>query len=332
MEDFKEMDERIYNLIISELEGELSPEEATILEDWRSSAEENEKVFKEMRLVHETLNLIPEYQTLDENSSWISLSKKLKSSPNLKIEGKERTVRLRYLRWLSSAAAIILVMSISFYFYNSFTVVNMSTGLHERKNILLPDGSAVYLNENTSISYSKSSFKEKRVLSMLKGEAFFDVIHNSANTFRVDAGEIQIKDIGTSFNVTRSEENVSVIVNKGIVNFEHVKSKKSEILKAKNKAVYDVKTQKIIRSQNTNLNYRYYMDGNFTFLNTPLSEVVQILEKFYGKTIVIKNKELKNRKLTANLHKQPLDSILNIITQTLLLKTSKQNNVIYIYK
>jgi len=64
----------------------------------------------------------------------------------------------------------------------------------------LPDGTKVWLNAASSIHYPLS-FKGKERLVKITGEAYFEVVHNSAQPFKVQVGNLQIEDIGTTFNV-----------------------------------------------------------------------------------------------------------------------------------
>ena len=64
----------------------------------------------------------------------------------------------------------------------------------------LPDGTKVWLNAASSIHYPLS-FKGKERLVKITGEAYFEVVHNSDQPFKVQVGNVQIEDIGTTFNV-----------------------------------------------------------------------------------------------------------------------------------
>lgn len=107
------------------------------------------------------------------------------------------------------------------------------TGLAETRIVTLPDGSSVTLGARSSIKI-RFSERERRVL-LTGGEAFFDVVHNSARPFLVEAGNSVITDIGTKFDVNLSRGTVRVSVLEGLVTVaradEH-KSVKPRLLKA----------------------------------------------------------------------------------------------------
>jgi transmembrane sensor len=84
----------------------------------------------------------------------------------------------------------------------------------ERRVVALADGSRIELNGDTRITLKRET---PRYARLERGEALFNVVHDKASPFRVEAGEADIEDLGTVFNVTRSGEAVAVEVAEGEV-------------------------------------------------------------------------------------------------------------------
>ena len=77
--------------------------------------------------------------------------------------------------------------------------------------VTLPDGSNIYLNRNTILSYQKNFGRDDRNVT-LSGEAFFDIAPDTEKPFIVDAGKASVKVVGTSFNVITNNHDSAVEV------------------------------------------------------------------------------------------------------------------------
>lgn len=83
------------------------------------------------------------------------------------------------------------------------------------QEVRLPDGSHVQLNLGTRLSYA--NYKDRRSVSLKQGEAYFEVSHDAAHPFTVDAGKGQIRVTGTRFNVWNYQDQVVVTLTEGSV-------------------------------------------------------------------------------------------------------------------
>eukprot|EP01133_Synstelium_polycarpum_P002972 gene2972-3418_t len=123
------------------------------------------------------------------------------------------------------AAAILLVVGAG-YLYRT-EVLNMVSPVHERqllsaagerRQLLLPDGTRVWLGPGSRLDYPNRFNGEKRMVK-LEGEAFFDVVHDSNQPFIIQTDEVSTTVLGTSFNVRayKGKENVEVTLVTGKV-------------------------------------------------------------------------------------------------------------------
>lgn len=87
------------------------------------------------------------------------------------------------------------------------------------RGVVLPDGSAVELNRNSRVSFLQ--FRDRRSVALDGGEALFEVVHDEARPFTVNANEGAITVVGTRFNVWRNDQRVIVTVLQGAVRVEH---------------------------------------------------------------------------------------------------------------
>lgn len=126
-----------------------------------------------------------------------------------------RVVRMNILRW---AAMICLPVCLAFFTYY---LIDMSqapgmplvvkAGKGDKARIELPDGTNVVLNSASQLSYLNDFGKKNRCVQ-LNGEAFFKVAHDESRTFIVQAGNLEVKVHGTSFNVSAYEDDEDIVV------------------------------------------------------------------------------------------------------------------------
>lgn len=311
--------ETAISLIIDELDGNLSdPDKKIELQKWIEASPENKLIYKEFCQINEGLDTLAVYETLDPNASWLALEQKLEPS-------SKRITTYSNKWWLAAAAILIAVMSMPLYRLINPNQITVNTAANEHKTIQLSDGSYFTLNENSTVQYNRNNSKTTEV-ALLKGEVFFNIIHNPARIFKVNLGDVNITDIGTSFNVKRTLNEISVIVATGKIAFGTVASRKTLLLHAGKKGTYTITDKRLVDSYNIDKNYRAWLNRKLSFINTPLSEVAERLERAYGTKVVLGNSSLQKRKLNASLNYQTIDSALAVISSTLQIKVSKQDN------
>jgi hypothetical protein len=152
--------------------------------------------------------------------------------------------------------------------------------------IVLPDGTKVYLNAGSRLVYPEF-FADKIREVFLVGEAFFEVEHNVEHPFVVQTTDIRIKVLGTKFNISAypTDNIIETVLTEGKVTLEHNNSRLfSETtdlvpnqLAAFNKTSKEVKLVRVDTE-----NYTLWKDGLFKFEHSDLSRVIKKLERFYN--------------------------------------------------
>jgi transmembrane sensor len=119
--------------------------------------------------------------------------------------------------WRAAAAAMLVVAVVTASWLASRPAVQLvSTAVGQQRHVALPDGSQVTLNTNTLLAVNFT--RDRRDIYLRRGEAHFEVIHDSARPFFVHAGDAVIRDVGTQFEVrVHSDQDVDVLVNEGRV-------------------------------------------------------------------------------------------------------------------
>lgn len=318
-----------FHLILDEMEGNLSAEDAQQLEDWKKSSADHLKAYSELMALQDHLELLALRKQIDPEKAWKKFAPALSGRQD---KAALKVIRLRnYYTWIGTAAVIIAVMFVVGlgFFTNEKTI---STAKNEHKKVVLPDGSEIMMNERTTLSYNSREFLKNRVVKLIGGEAFFDVQHEEHHPFLIDAGEVNIRDIGTSFNLKMDTAQIVVVVNSGEVALENPDLNNKLFLSENERGTFDRKTKRMTASKNTDINYKSWFDQKLSFTQTPLSEVADHLYSAFGTVIIFQDPELKNRKLTAYFNHQSEDQIMEIITATLQLQVKKKGRNFVLYK
>lgn len=208
-----------------------------------------------------------------------------------------RSKKLARQKWSILAAACVTILVISFFLLERpilfmeeeplVETIVKATAAGQKSKIHLPDGSIVYLNAESEITYDKHFSKEHRFVT-LKGEGFFDVAKNEQLPFTVKSHNILTTALGTIFNINaQNEENISIHLVEGKIKVGEDGVGQTEILKGGQKIDYRKgdgfsKARKV-----ESLNDILWKDGILVFDNTPLSEITELLERWYGVDVEI---------------------------------------------
>ena len=232
-------------------------------------------------------------------------------------------LRLRWLKLSAAAAAILLLVGISNYFsYNegyknlNSQLITLDNPLGLRSSVILPDGSKVTLNAGSSLTYPNAFTGKTRKIS-LKGEAFFEVAHDAVHPFIVKAEDIQVKVLGTRFNVKayEDENNIEVALSEGSICVGLDKGSSFIYMEPKQLVQFD-KMKRTFSKQAINLNnYIAWKDGKFYFNGVSFGKIARQLERVFNVNIHITSDRLRNTAFTGDFVRgENLEQILRVMT------------------
>lgn len=201
-------------------------------------------------------------------------------------------------------------------------ICNIYTEKGTKAMVLLPDGSKVWLNSDSKISYPVRFPGDTREVN-LSGEAYFEVVSDSLKPMIVTTPKgYMVKVLGTKFHI-RSYENDSyskITLNSGSIKLicpsDKCDTECSEIGMKPNETVIlgKVEIPKVItQTVRTNSNDVAWKRGELVFDRTPMSEAIKMIERWHGATFTVNNNALFNRKLTATFKTESLVQILEVI-------------------
>jgi transmembrane sensor len=306
----------IDELIGKYLSGETSAEEASLVEQWVAEDERNQKYFSQLKLIFDRAATVKELQDFNTDAAWGKLKSRLNHQPETKVVQLKPFWNNVYLR---IAASIIVVLGIGFFVFrpSETSAVNAVQVVAEKKieSDTLPDGSAVTLNKQTQLAYSFDK-KANAHRVKLKGEAYFDIEHKNDKTFIVEADQLLIKDIGTSFNVKAYAERntIEVVVEEGEVQL-YTETNTGIFVRAGGKGIYD-KTTKTFSLEQPEANAAAYKSKHFVFADTELGAITLSLNNVYDRKIKIAP-HLANCRLTVTFSDETPEEIATVIAETL---------------
>jgi ferric-dicitrate binding protein FerR (iron transport regulator) len=275
-------------------------------------------------------------ERFDVDKAWSKLYNRMEGSGDLVNNGSVAVVRRismgsLFMRIAASLLLVIMLGSAMLIITGRFQNVKVTASLDERGKVVeLPDGSHVYLNKDTRLTYPKHFGIRNREVK-LDGEAFFEVTPDKSKPFRIYAGNARVKVLGTSFNVNARKKNseVEVYVTTGIVELSETANTANRILiRPGNMGVINRSAVKITKAKNANA--IAWKTGELVFSDTPLNEVIPILNDIYNAKIIAKEVEIKNVSIFGNYHGDPLDHILKAIALGAELTIVKSGDTIYL--
>lgn len=249
---------------------------------------------------------------------------------------KAKTVKQsKKTTFVKIAAAIILFISLGTFVIHTITketIVTYATVKGERKNITLPDGSSIFLNSKSSISYAKEFTNNRNVT--LNGEAFFKVTKDSLNPFSVETNTIKTTVLGTSFNISSyPKNNAKVTVNTGKVKVQMITDLSKQLFLTKNQsATYVYGSSNLEKSTSNSNNYNAWTKNTLWFKDNNLKEVSEKLENWFNVKITIKDQDLESLKLTGTYKNPKLIEVLESIKFLKNIEYIITNNQITILK
>jgi len=294
--------------------------------------------------VWETTGTHFSYVSANPDHGWNELQNKLEKS------NKSLGISLFRRRVFQYAATVVMVVGIGFATYQLMRTPKIVANLPVRMafaetnahpssitRVILPDGSTVQLNADTKIEYPEHFSAGVRKVK-LSGEAFFEVIKDSAHPFRIETAKASVEVLGTSFNVSAypTSDRVEVNVETGKVKLAPIHEDgspgKCAILPAGERGWLKISAQEIGQAKSVAPNYAAWITKKLSFQRTPLSEVCVVLENTYHIKFKLENSEIGKIPYTANFAEYSPNYIADVIARTHHLKVKKSEDEIIFAK
>lgn len=243
---------------------------------------------------------------------------------------------MRWLvRWGQYAAVVILCIAIGItsHLYIRHSMVGINEYLVEaekgqRASVTLPDGTRVWLNSHTQISYNSKYGVEDRVVD-LRGEAYFEVAKDKEHRFIVKAGGLDVEALGTSFNVKAYEEDNDVVATLFSGSIRAVVGDYSVVLSPEQQVCFNRKKEKLKVDNPENVAYAsMWKDNELAFKGETLDEIALRLNRLYNVQIVFKSEKIRRYRFSGVIKNNSLDNVFEIISLTSPIMYESQGDTI----
>lgn len=319
-------------LIMSYLNGECLKEELKTVEDWILN---NQGQFNKLKFIWETSKFSMEDTEPDMDAAW----NKIDPVSRQKVYPNKISARHRFIKIARIAAVVFIVVGLGYLlvqrgFNSSKTIAweELSSGTERNVLCALPDGSKVWLNRNTKLSFPEE-FKKTREVN-LEGEAYFEVVSNPKKSFKVRTENTITEVLGTSFNIDAKskEDAIEVTVITGLVAFYTEENEENRIVLEKhNKGKYSRKDGSIIKQVNQDQNFMAWQTNKLVFYKTPLAQVCTELSEHCDTLIIPGDSIVLQKNLSATFDNKSIREILDVIEITLDIYIKNNDDGILLY-
>lgn len=329
------MNDKYISLIAKYLSGDLVDREREVLFELVNSSEEHKAYFEEMQNLWEMSGVdTDDVMDVDTHVAWQKVEARI--APTTKVIAPKKSAKRFRLRQLLQVAAVLIgVLIVTFLVLNRETPVELAlyeTSKNERTEIKLPDGSTVWLNENSTLSYEPNF--TPRVIT-LEGEAFFDVQHlDEDHPFEIQSGDTKTTVLGTSFNVRAypKEDEVAVTVETGTVVLENKKVKKvaqKVILKAGESGVFKKKELNVRKTEESISNADAWKKQQLVFEeDASIREWVDVLERYFDLEIKVENPKILDCPLGGQYPNPDIDQLIEVLKFSLGIEINQTENTL----
>ena len=312
-----------WNLLISHLKNETNPDEERTLSEWRS-LNDNETLYEEIITVWK--EIIKDTTTYNPDTEYYWKQMEICMEKNKRI----LSFSLHKIRISITAASILLFIAVfsSYFITKNYFQPEISKqtykALNGKSEISLPDGSVVWLNIGSSLTYQTTFLNNRQVT--LDGEALFEVQKDTKHPFVVSAGDIRVKVLGTRFNVDAypTKEIIRIALLNGEVAV-YTPEQNMEMV-AGDVVAYDRKTTVLSKITEDIVFETFWANKSYSFKAESLSHICKYLERWYNIRIEIDPDIAESQIYTFTVSDEPLETILQIMSHINPIQYSFEEN------
>lgn len=318
-------------IIVRYFDNSLSTEEEEILFEWLKSSEENRSIFLQYKKMYAVGKIRYYSSPLVLENALNTFTRRTETMQ----KQKTRKVRIQMLKY---AAMLMLLFSVSYLTWRiaippeiKYNTVIVDQG-DDVKELTLPDGSRVWLNNGSTFTYPENFSTSARTVT-LSGEAYFKVKTDSTRPFIVKTSSMQVKVFGTSFNVNtiNNDNTIKTTLESGRVTINDRKGKLLTNMLPGQMASYNVTGGKVeILNVNTDL-YTLWRKGLIVLDKASLNDIAEKIESIYNVNITINSQQKLPNKINFVFRKtQNLDTVMRMLEYVVPIKHKKYDNQIFI--
>ena len=304
-----EIDEEV---LVAFLKGELDAAQAAAVEAWYDRSAANRRMLGQVYYILYVSDRINDAAGIDVERSLRQFKRRMHA-------GRRISLRRSAVRIAAAAviAAVLLAGGLTTVLLSKRLAqpVTVVTQLGERSQVVLPDGTKVWLNSSSSVEYVAPFFSRQRRVKM-EGEAYFEVEHDRRAPFVVSTNGLDIEVLGTRFNIRNddNEHRVTTVLLEGAVKaYASGREQASVRLHPAQQLVFDTRTHAMrltdCPSAERSINW---IDGRFCFEHDTFGEIVAELKRYYNVDIRFMDNRLRDMRFSGHFRVE--DGIYHIMS------------------
>lgn len=240
----------------------------------------------------------------------------------------------QFFRYAAILFFVISIGSLAYFFVNKeeslpeyYTSVMAENG--QISKVELPDGSMVWLNSGSEITYSNYFASNNRNIT-LSGEAYFEVTKNRDIPLVISTDDLQVKVLGTKFNVSAypDAKKINIVLEEGLVELLNCKVESFSCqLKPGELAVFDKSNRNLVISEVNTRKFTSWKEGLINIYDQSLEELTKRLKIRYNQKFEL-TEDVKDFRYTFTIKNESLDEIIKLMEKITPIKAVQKENTI----
>ena len=304
-----EIDEEV---LVAFLKGELDAAQAAAVEAWYDRSAANRRMLGQVYYILYVSDRINDAAGIDVERSLRQFKRRMHA-------GRRISLRRSAVRIAAAAviAAVLLAGGLTTVLLSKRLAqpVTVVTQLGERSQVVLPDGTKVWLNSSSSVEYVAPFFSRQRRVKM-EGEAYFEVEHDRRAPFVVSTNGLDVEVLGTRFNIRNddNEHRVTTVLLEGAVKAYASGDEKAAVrLRSSQQLVFDTRTGAMRLTDEPSADRSInWIDGRFCFEHDTFAEIVAELKRYYNVDIRFMDEALRSERFSGDFRVE--DGIYHIMS------------------
>ena len=335
-EENKHIDELIANYLTEGLDKNALDE----LKTWIAASAENQQYFIRQREIWFSAVSREAASVYDKDKAFENFRNRVESQKEIQSTSRRGFSLSALWRYAAVVAIIIAVGCISYWqgevnVKDTFADISVEAPLGSKTKLYLPDGTLVWLNAGSRMTYSQGFGVDNRKVE-LEGEGYFEVKRNEKIPFFVKTKDLQLQVLGTKFNFRDYPEDHEVVVSllEGKVGLNNLlREEKEAVLSPDERAVLNKANGLLTVESVTASNASQWTDGYLFFDEELLPDIAKELERSYNVKIHIANDSLKTFRFYGNFvrREQNIQEVLEALASTEKMQYKIEERSITIY-
>lgn len=308
--------------------GTLDTEQAANLEKWILEDKENYALAEKVCQIELLASRYGAETTIDTKAAWKKVHRRLNR--------KKRSRFAETARRISLVAITPLILLSAYFIPRYFNLLEMGNETVTIESTVgmttfttLPDGTKVWLNSGSTLSYPQTFKGDTRHVN-LDGEAYFNVSKVEGQRFVVSAGDLQVEALGTEFNVeayTDRSDDIRTTLSKGLVRISYPDScgntREVDVFPC-DSYTYTKGNDKLAYAKVNPYALSSWRDNKIILDKTPLDDALRMVGNRYGIRFIVDNEDLLQNRYTGTFSEQSLDIVLEMFSETTNISFSRE--------